>query len=134
MAFNIPQGKNFTFSITVLAQNSFLPQDLANLDLTNTLFELMNLDTLVKVVGACTISKIVDSKVNPTDPDTYLNGKISITIPSSITSTLAFSRGPKVDDYYPIPTYEGIVTIAFTDSTPGIVAIVKDICIVPTGA
>lgn len=133
MAFKIPKGKDYTFTITVLAKDSFLPQDLINLDLTKTSFTLVALDTLIQTSGNCTIIRIADNKVNPTDPDTYLNGKLSITIPSTITSTLSYLRGSKVDGYYPIPTYEGIITVTFTDSTSNIIAVIPNICIIPIG-
>jgi hypothetical protein len=134
MAFNIPKGKDYTFSVTVLAQDSFLPQDLANLDLVNTNFNLMALDTLLPVAGNATITRVVDAKVNITDPDTYLNGRLSVFLPASLTSTLVIARGPKVDNYYPIPTYSGIMSVSFTDSTSDIVASIPEICVIPTGA
>jgi hypothetical protein len=133
MAFNIPKGRDYTFSVAVLAQDSFLPQDLAHLDLANTNFNLIALDTLLPVSGSATITRVVDENIDSTYPDTYLNGKISVFLPASLTSTLVIARGPKVDDYYPIPTYSGIMSVSFTDDTPDIVASIQDICIIPTG-
>jgi hypothetical protein len=133
MAFNIPKGRDYTFAVTVLAQDSFLPQDLAHLDLANTNFNLIALDTLLPVAGNVTIARVADAKVNLTDPDTYLHGKISVFLPASLTSTLVIARGPKVDDYYPIPTYSGIMSVSFTDSTSDIVALIPEICVIPTG-
>jgi hypothetical protein len=133
MAFNIPKGRDYTFSVTVLAQDSFLPQDLTNLDLANTNFNLMSLETLLPVIGNTIITRVVDPKTNPTDPDTYLKGKISVFLPASLTSTLVVARGPKVDDYYPIPTYSGIMSVSFTDATLDTVASIPEICVIPTG-
>jgi hypothetical protein len=133
MAFNIPKGRDYTFSVAVLAQDSFLPQDLANLDLANTSFNLIALDTLLPVAGSATITRVVDAKVDSADSDTYINGKISVFLPASLTSTLVIARGPKVDDYYPIPTYSGIMSVSFTDDTSDMVASIPEICVIPTG-
>lgn len=133
MAFNIPKGKDYTFSITVLAKDSFLPKDLATMDATKTSFQLVNINTLISVVGAPVISRIEDPKLLPTDPATYLNGKISVVLPSVMTATLEFERGDKIDGYYAIPTYEGVVSVGFTDGSSDIVAVVSDICVIPVG-
>jgi len=132
-SFKIPHGKTYTFSVTVLEHDSYLPKDLASMDTVNSSFSLVKLDTLVPVVGAITITRVADDKLNVLDPDTYLNGRLSVSIPSVVSATLTYERGDKVDGYYSKPTYEGIITVKFTDTTSDIVAVVPDICVIPTG-
>jgi hypothetical protein len=129
----IPKGKTYTFSITVLEKNSYLPKDLANMDMTNSSFSLVKLDTLAPVVGTITLTRIPDTKILITDPDTYLNGKVSVSIPDTVTGDLVFERGDKVDGYYGKPTYEGVISIVFTNSTSSIVTVLTDIVVVPLG-
>lgn len=133
MAFKIPKGKTYKFRITVLERDSYLPQDLADMDVVGSSFELIYRDTLEPVLGTITIARIVDDKLLPADPDTYANGRILITIPDTVTSALEYERGPKIDGYYAKPTYEGVITVKFTDGTSDIVAVLKDICVIPTG-
>lgn len=133
-SFKIPRGKTYTFSITVLEKNSYLPKDISSLNLGSSSFSLVKLDDLSLVTGDITITKIADDKLAPSDPTTYNNGRLSITIPSVITSTLAYERGPKVDGYYVLPTYEGVVTLKFDNGSSDITAVVPDICVIPTGA
>ena len=133
MAFKIPKGKTYTFSITVLERDSYLPKDLADMDTANSSFQLVNRDTLVPVAGTITMTRIADDKLLPEDPDTYLNGKVSVSIPDTVTSTLEYERGPKIDGYYVKPTYQGVVTVKFTDTTSDMVAVLQDICVIPVG-
>lgn len=133
-SFKIPRGKTYTFTITVLERNSFLPKDLASMDTVNTSFSLIKSSDLSSVAGAISVLRVADSKLNPGDPDTYLQGLLSVTIPSAVTATLAYERGAKVDGYYIKPMYEGVVTVKFTDPASDIVAVVPNICVVPTGA
>lgn len=133
MAFKIPKGKTYTFSITVLEKNSYLPKDLADMDTANSSFQLVNRDTLVPVPGTITMTRVADEKLLPEDPDTYVNGRVSVSIPNTVTSTLEYERGPKIDGYYVKPTYQGVVTVKFTDATSDIVAVLQDICVIPVG-
>jgi len=132
-SFKIPKGKTYSFSITVLATNSYLPRDLTSLDLTKTTFSLVKLDTMALVPGVISVVRVPDDKLLPSDPITYCNGRITVTIPNTITSTLEFERGSKLDDYYIKPTYQGVFTAKFTDSISEIVAIIPSISVVPTG-
>lgn len=133
--FKIPKGKTYEFGITVLEKDSYLPKDLANMDLVNSSFVLTKLDTLTNVAGAITMVRVPDPKTpgHESDPDTYVNGKLLVTIPSAVTATLEYERGSKIDDYYLKPTYQGLITVAFTDDTD-IVSVVNDIAVVPLGA
>lgn len=133
MAFKIPKGKTYTFSITVLERDSYLPKDLADMDTANSSFQLINRDTLVPVAGTITMTRVADDKLLPEDPDTYLNGKVSVSIPNTVTGLLEYERGPKIDGYYVKPTYQGVVTVKFTDATSDIVAVLQDICVIPVG-
>lgn len=119
----IPKGKEYIFNITVIEKDSFLPQDLTNIDLPNSSFELVRNSTLCKVsVGTATLT-VVD----------VLNGVIKVTLDSTLTDSLDYSRGDAVDNYYLKPTYQGIITVRFTDSTPDRVAIIEKVYVAPTG-
>lgn len=133
MSFKIPKGKDYTFSITVLEKNSYLPKDLELMDEAESSFTLVKLDTLAPVVGSITIVRVTDDKLNVGDPDTYLNGRVSVTIPSAVTGALTYERGSKIDGYYLKPTYEGVVSIAFTDATSDIVAVLPNVTVIPVG-
>lgn len=133
MAFKIPKGKTYTFSITVLEKNSYLPKNLAGMDTSNSSFQLINRDKLVPVPGAISIVRVPDDKLKPGDPNAYANGRVSVTIPGSVTRLLEYERGPKIDGYYVKPTYQGVLTIKFTDATSDIVAVLQDICVIPVG-
>jgi len=131
--FKIPRGKTYTFSITVLEKNSYLPKNLLNMDTVKTSFSLVKLSDLSVVPGTITVVRVVDDKLLPTDPDTYLNGRLAVTMPYSLTSLLSYERGDKVDGYYIKPMYQGIVTVKFIDSTLDIVAVIPQISVIPTG-
>lgn len=132
-SFKIPKGKTYVFTITVLEKNSYLPRDLSAMNELTSSFGLVKLDTLVAVVGTITIDRIPDAKTLPTDPDTFVGGQISVTIPNTITGTLAYERGDKVDGYYLKPTYQGLLNIKFTDGSPDVDAMIPDIYVIPTG-
>jgi hypothetical protein len=133
MSFKIPKGKNYTFGITVLERNSFLPKDLADMDLANSSFTLVKLSDLSVVAGTITMVRVADDKLNVLDPDSYLNGRVSVIVPSAVTGILEYERGDKVDGYYLKPTYQGVATIKFTDGTSDIVAVLPSILVVPVG-
>lgn len=130
----IPQGKDYKFFVTVLEKDSYLPKDLTNMDTVNSYFELVALSSLIRVFGSSTIARIPDKKINVNDPDTFLNGRLSVMIPSTISSNLDYERGEKVDGYYLKPTYQGLLSVQFTDGTAEIISIIPDVYIVPTGA
>lgn len=57
----IPKGIDYGFTITVVEKDSFLPQDLENMDLVNSSFKLCTLDTLCDVtVGTATLTRLAD--------------------------------------------------------------------------
>lgn len=119
----ILKGKNYIFIVTVIEKDSFLPQDLTNMDIGNSSFELINLSTLCKVTSGTTTISIVDA----------LNGILQIELDSVLTESLDYSRGDAVDNYYLKPTYQGIIQIKFTDSTLDRNAIIEKIYIAPVG-
>ena len=123
MDFKIPQGKEFVFRLKIYDADSFLPQDLTNLDLVNTNITIQKLSDLSTVAG--TIIFVVDG-----DP---VDGWMLVTIPDTMTSLLTYSRGDSVDNYYLKPTYQAVFDIKFTDSTPSRVAVISAIKVVPTG-
>jgi hypothetical protein len=57
----IPKGIDYGFTITVVEKDSFLPQDLENMDLVNSSFKLCTLDTLCDVTtGTATLTRQAD--------------------------------------------------------------------------
>ena len=131
--FKIPKGKDYSFNLTVLERNSYLPKDLVNMDDALSSVRIVKTDDLTTVSGTISIAKQVDSKVNPTDPNTYRNGKVKVSIPESVTSTLVWERGDKVDGYYLKPVYQIVVSIVFSDGTPEITSVIKDVQVLPIG-
>lgn len=124
--FIIPKGKEFQFTVTVMERESFLPQDLENLD-TATM-QLMNLETgmcITADVGEVTLVKLADDP--DADPLTYLNGRILCTLANTYTAKLAVKKGAAVDDYYLKPVYKAILQVTFTDDTPDMTAIVNKV-------
>ena len=119
----IPLGSEYTFIVTVMENDSFLPQDLTAVDLANCSFTLVRLSDLCKVVvGTATIT-VEDA----------INGRLRVSLDATMTSSLSYERGDKVDGYYIKPMYQGTVVVKFTDSTPTRIAVVPDIKVAPLG-
>lgn len=119
----IPKGKDYAFNITVIEKDSFLPQDLTNIDLPNSSFELVLLSTLCKVEVGTTTIEVLDA----------LNGVLKVSLDNVLTDSLEYSRGEQVDNYYLKPTYQGIIQVKFTDTTPDRTAIIEKVYVAPTG-
>ena len=128
--FIIPKGKEFRFNIKVIEKDSFIPQDVENLDVTASSVKFMDPATLVCIDNTGTVIEIV-----PDDPLavplTYLNGIVGITIPSTVTSLMTVEQGDKVDGYYLKPTYQMIVDLVFTDTTPNRVVVLDKVYVIP---
>lgn len=120
--FIIPKGKEFKFNIRVIEKDSFIAQDVTNLDTVNSSVKFINpaTNTCLSNVGI-TIEKVPD----------YINGVISVTVPSTITSLMIVNRGEEVDGYYLKPTYQMIVELIFTDSTPDRVVVLDKVYVIP---
>ena len=129
--FIIPKGKEYQFTVTVMERESFLPQDLENMDTAT--FDLMDLETSVcvlKDVGDVVLEKLPDSEAVPA---TYLLGRIKCTLSDAFTSKLVVKKGPAVDDYYLKPVYKAIIQVTFTDGTPDMTAIVPKVYVTEAG-
>ncbi len=122
--FEIPKGREYVFTITVLQKNSFLPQDLTALNLVTSKFELIKSSDLIKVTNTGVVLAVHDA----------LNGILKVTLPSSYTGSLMYERGDKVDNYYPKPTYKALIYLDFTDITPDRTVVVDKVYIIPVGA
>ena len=119
----ITKGEEFTFVVTVLESESFIAQDLTNINLLNCYFKLVKLlDDCIVSVGSATIA------VNDA-----LNGKLNVTLDAIMTGSLTSVTGAAVDDYYLKPTYKGIIHLEFTDATPNRTAIVDKIYVASLG-
>jgi hypothetical protein len=128
--FVVPKGKEFRFNIKVIEKDSFIPEDVTNLDTINSSIKFMNSATMACIDNTgITIEKVPDDPL--ADPLTYLNGIVGITVPSTITNLMVIERGDKVDNYYLKPTYQMIVDLVFTDSTPSRVVVLDKVYVVP---
>lgn len=120
--FIIPKGKEFRFNIRVIEKDSFIAQDITNLSVSSSSVKFINPATSVCLSNTgITIEKVPD----------YANGVITVTIPATITSLMTVNRGEEVDGYYLKPTYQMIVELVFTDSTPDRVVVLDKVYVVP---
>ena len=95
----VPKGKEFRFNVKVIEKDSFIAQDVTNLDLVASSVKFMNSATLVCIDNTDILIELVPD--DPLDtPLTYLNGVIQVTIPSTVTTLMTVERGDKVDGYY----------------------------------
>lgn len=120
--FKIPKGKPYQFTIRVVAKDSFLAQDLT--DMSTATFELIDIDT------SCVYDTIQLGVVqgNP------LDGVIKFSLLSTYTDGLTVVRGDKVDGYYPKVSYQGVITISFTDTAiDNRVTTIDKVYVIPTG-
>jgi len=116
-------GAPYTFTVKVLQRDSYLPQNVAGLDTANSSFTLTALRTLTRVPGNAVFSV-----------ENAAEGKIRVSVPSSITNGLLHLRGEAVDNYYPKPAYQGELTLLFTDGNATRSVVVGDIRVVPKGS
>lgn len=120
--FIIPKGKEFKFNIRVIEKDSFMAQDITSLSVSSSSVKFINPATSVCLSNTgITIEKVPD----------YANGVITVTIPATITSLMTVNRGEEVDGYYLKPTYQMIVELVFTDSTPDRVVVLDKVYVVP---
>ena len=117
--FVIPKGETFEFSVRVKDKNSFLAQDLTNMD--TAVFRLIDIKTQALVTTVNMI--VVDA----------LNGVLKGTIASVDTATLSVLRGAVEDGYYLKAGYQGSMTITFTDGTESINVLISKVLVAPTG-
>lgn len=116
----IVKGKPYSFVVTVMQKDSFLPQDLTGYSSAST-FELVNATTLGKVTTGTATLAVIDA----------INGKLSVVLSDTVTSELVYERGEKVDGHYAKPTYYGVLNIKFTDGTAERTAIIPAIRVAP---
>ena len=126
----IPKGKEFKFNIKVIEKDSFIAQDVANLNLVTSSVKFMNSATLACINNTGTLIEIIpdDPLANPL---TYLNGVVGVTIPNTVTALMEVERGDKVDGYYLKPTYQMIIDLVFTDDTPNRVVVLDKVYVIP---
>lgn len=130
--FIIPKGLAFDFTVKVIEEDSFLPQDVTNMDVgTFTLVAHSAPDVSVVSIPLEHIPDIIVETINTTEYD--VNGVLTGALTALQTAELLYERGDKVDGYYLKPMYFGVITITFTDGTPSITTVIDNILIVPTG-
>jgi len=117
--FVIPKGQDFEFAIKVIEKDSFLPQDLTNMNTAE--FRLIDIKDM---------SLVHNSNMTVVDA---LNGILKGSISSTVTGILSISRGPQEDGYYLKPGYQGSITITFADGTESINVLIEKILVAPTG-
>lgn len=120
--FIIPKDKPYQFTVRVVAKDSFLAQDLTDMDTAT--FELIDYNT----------SCLYDSPIVGVVQNDPLDGVLKFSLTDVYTGGLLTDRGPKVDGYYMKPTYQGVVTISFTDPLiENRVTIIQKVHVTPTG-
>jgi len=117
--FTVPQNKDFTFTVKVMEKDSFLPQDLTNMDTAN-----------IEFTDIVTMCSIFSTPMTVTDA---LNGGLVSTLLAADTALLTVERGPGVDGYYPVVSHQALITITFTDTTPTIFTQITEVFVIPTG-
>ena len=127
----VPKGKEFKFNVKVIEKDSFIAQDVTNLDLIASTVKFMNSATMLCIASAGTIIELIPDDPTAT-PLTYLNGMIGVTIPSTVTTLMVSERGDRVDGYYLKPTYQMIIELVFTDGTPSRVVVLDKVYVIPT--
>jgi len=117
--FVIPKGETFEFSIRVKDKDSFLSQDLTNMD--TAVFRLIGIKTQALVATVNMV--VVDA----------LNGVLKGAMANTDTAALNVIRGAAEDGYYLKAGYQGSMTITFTDGTESINVLISKILVAPTG-
>jgi hypothetical protein len=128
--FRIPKGKPYQFTVRVVAKDSFLAQDLTDLAVNGATFELMAIATMSTYTTVAEADGLIIGVVqgNP------LDGIVKFSVDSTYTDGLKVTRGEAVDGYYLKPGYQGIITLAFTDSlVENRVSTIDNVYVVPTG-
>ena len=126
----VPKGKEFRFSVKVIEKDSFIAQDVTNLDLIASNVKFMNSATLACIDNTGILIEIIPDDPLAT-PLTYLNGVVGVTIPNTVTALMEIERGDKVDGYYLKPTYQMVVELVFTDTTPSRVVVLDKVYVIP---
>ena len=120
--FKIPKGKPYQFTIRVVAKDSFLSQDLTDMDTAT--FELIDIDTGC-VYGTAQVGVIQGEPID---------GIIKFSLSDTYTDGLSVARGEKIDNYYPKVSYQGVITISFTDTAiDNRVTTIDKVYVIPTG-
>ena len=61
------------------------------------------------------------------------NGELRCTLLAADTNLLEVVRGDAVDEFYPKPSHQALITITFSDSTPTVFTQVPAVSVIPTG-
>jgi len=129
--FIIPKNQAFDFRIEVKEANTFIAQNLdACISATMGIIPLTDPDTTTH-----TITMVVPVPTSEDSQNGVLRGTITEADSIAVNNGTGFEskRATKADGYYLKPTYQGIIKIAFSDSTPTITTILDKIYVIPTG-
>lgn len=117
--FTIPKGKDYTFTLKVMEKDSFLPQDLTDMNAAS-----------IEILLASTGCTVYTTAMTVLDA---VNGVLTCTMLLAQTDLLTVERGDKVDGYYLKPAHQAMISISFTDDTPTVFTILEKVYAAPTG-
>ena len=118
--FIVPKGIDYTFTIKVMENESFIPHDLTTI--TAAKIDIIDIATSVKLFTVSTY--VVVSAVE---------GTLKFVLPAVDTVNMLSARGDKVDDYYLKPTYQAVITITGSGFTE-ILSVIDKVYVIPVGA
>jgi len=131
--FIIPQGREFQFTLKIMEKETFLTQDVETFDPAESSVqfrELATMDCVAVAAGEVVMEKLPDD--DTAVPLTYRGGRVKVTLADTLTAKMSPERGEKVDGYYLKPTYEGIITVGFTDpEIPTRTVLLEEVYVVP---
>ncbi len=115
----IVQGIDNSFVFIIKENGTTLPLEILPTYTFNFFLRQLSDGTRIPVKNLTNISNI--------------EGKVELTIPANVTSSLVSERGPKEDRYYLKPTYELIIDCDTGDSANGkFIVRVPDVRVVPS--
>jgi len=147
--FTIPKGIEYSFTVKVVAKDSFLAQDVTTVtEATDNMLTSANSGDVCHIklvkVDPADVNNVVAHTVEIDDTeytavrgtivDPALDGVIAFELPASFTAGLEVSRSDAVDGFYPKPNYQGIIHIPFSDDNiANRTSIISKVYVIPTG-
>jgi len=116
---DIPIGRNYVFTLKVLAPDSFLPLDVTGYSGVLNIYRREN-DTNIATVP---LSPTADA----------VNGYMTGTVPANATAGIVPTKGGAADDYYVKDEFAGFISITKAGAADVNVTIER-VTLMPTGA